>query len=74
MTKTSFTYKDSGVDIKAGEELVESIKDIVFEKKLLADDGLFIIEHSKQIDLSEFKHFQNAKSYGSSSFSYFTKI
>ncbi|NBW70906.1 MAG: phosphoribosylformylglycinamidine cyclo-ligase, partial [Bacteroidetes bacterium] len=31
MAKTSFTYKDSGVDIKAGEELVESIKDIVKE-------------------------------------------
>jgi phosphoribosylformylglycinamidine cyclo-ligase len=26
-----FTYKDSGVDIKAGEELVESIKDVVKE-------------------------------------------
>lgn len=27
----SFTYKDSGVDVKAGEELVDSIKDIVKE-------------------------------------------
>ncbi len=27
----SFTYKDSGVDIKAGEEMVESIKDVVKE-------------------------------------------
>lgn len=31
MTKKSITYKDSGVDIKAGEELVESIKDVVKE-------------------------------------------
>lgn len=31
MTKKSFTYKDSGVDIKAGEELVHSIKGIVKE-------------------------------------------
>ena len=31
MTKKTFTYKDSGVDIKAGEELVESIKDVVKE-------------------------------------------
>lgn len=29
MSKKSYTYKDSGVDIKAGEQLVESIKDIV---------------------------------------------
>lgn len=31
MAKKSFTYKDSGVDIKAGEELVNSIKGIVKE-------------------------------------------
>lgn len=31
MAKKSFTYKDSGVDIKAGEELVDSIKDVVKE-------------------------------------------
>lgn len=31
MSKKQFTYKDSGVDIKAGEELVNSIKDIVKE-------------------------------------------
>ena len=29
MTKKPFTYIDSGVDIKAGEELVHSIKDLV---------------------------------------------
>ncbi len=31
MEKKSFTYKDSGVDIKAGEELVDSIKNMVKE-------------------------------------------
>lgn len=31
MTQKKFTYKDSGVDIKAGEELVNSIKDVVKE-------------------------------------------
>lgn len=31
MTKKTFTYKDSGVDIKAGEELVDSIKGVVKE-------------------------------------------
>ncbi len=29
MSNKKFTYKDSGVDIKAGEELVSSIKDVV---------------------------------------------
>ena len=31
MQDKTFTYTDSGVDIKAGEELVNSIKDIVKE-------------------------------------------
>ncbi|WP_069132103.1 phosphoribosylformylglycinamidine cyclo-ligase [Rhodohalobacter halophilus] len=31
MSKKSFSYKDSGVDIKAGEQLVDSIKDVVKE-------------------------------------------
>lgn len=31
MSDKQFTYKDSGVDIKAGEELVNSIKDLVKE-------------------------------------------
>ena len=31
MTKKQVTYKDSGVDVKAGEELVNSIKDLVKE-------------------------------------------
>jgi len=31
VSKKKFTYKDSGVDIKAGEELVNSIKDVVKE-------------------------------------------
>ncbi|WP_138431093.1 phosphoribosylformylglycinamidine cyclo-ligase [Fodinibius saliphilus] len=31
MSKKEFTYKDAGVDIEAGEEMVESIKDVVKE-------------------------------------------
>ncbi|CAN5298825.1 phosphoribosylformylglycinamidine cyclo-ligase [soil metagenome] len=31
MSQKKFTYKDSGVDVEAGEELVNSIKDIVTE-------------------------------------------
>src|SRR5699024_11422931 len=31
MSKKKFTYKDSGVDIEAGEEMVESIKSVVKE-------------------------------------------
>lgn len=44
MSKKSFSYKDSGVDIKAGEELVDSIKDVVKEthnKNVLTNIGGF---------------------------------
>ena len=42
--KKSITYKDSGVDVKAGEELVKSIKTIVREThnvSVLSDIGGF---------------------------------
>ncbi|MCH8567712.1 MAG: phosphoribosylformylglycinamidine cyclo-ligase [Balneolales bacterium] len=42
--KKKFTYKDAGVDVKAGEELVTSIKDIVREThgvEVLSDIGGF---------------------------------
>ncbi len=44
MSKKQFTYKDSGVDIKAGEELVSSIKGVVKEthsKAVLSNIGGF---------------------------------
>lgn len=56
MSKKEFTYKSSGVDIKAGEEMVESIKGIVKEthgKEVLANIGSF--GGFFQPDLSQFK-------------------
>jgi len=44
VSKKSFSYKESGVDIKAGEELVDSIKDVVKEthnKNVLTNIGGF---------------------------------
>jgi phosphoribosylformylglycinamidine cyclo-ligase len=54
--KKSFTYKDSGVDIKAGEDLVESIKDMVKEthnNQVLSNIGGFGGLFSP--DLSDYK-------------------
>ncbi len=42
--KKSFTYKDSGVDVKAGEQLVDSIKDMVrstYRAEVIGDIGGF---------------------------------
>jgi len=48
-----------------------AISTMIFEKKILNDNGILIIEHSKQTDLSKDKFFSYAKKYGGSVFSFF---
>ncbi|MCH2489134.1 MAG: RsmD family RNA methyltransferase [Flavobacteriales bacterium] len=43
----------------------------IFQNNLLAPDGILIIEHAKQTDLSLIPRFQEARKYGSSVFSFF---
>ncbi|MEM9362336.1 MAG: 16S rRNA (guanine(966)-N(2))-methyltransferase RsmD [Bacteroidota bacterium] len=49
----------------------EKIIKLVFEQQLLLEDGLLIIEHSNQTDLSNLEHFSEARKYGGSVFSFF---
>lgn len=44
---------------------------IIFTKKWIEKEGLLIVEHAEQIDLSTIKHFTNARSYGGCVFSFF---
>ncbi|MFY0629692.1 MAG: RsmD family RNA methyltransferase [Flavobacteriaceae bacterium] len=48
-----------------------TIADIVFERKLLNDEGVLIIEHSKYMDISSHEAFSYSKKYGGSVFSFF---
>jgi 16S rRNA (guanine(966)-N(2))-methyltransferase RsmD len=48
------------------------IPQLIFEKDLLEQDGLLIIEHAKQTDLSQLEYFSNSRNYGGSVFSFFT--
>ncbi len=50
-----------------------SIADLVFEKELLLEDGVLIIEHSDQTDLSNNSYFVENRKYGGSVFSFFEK-
>ena len=53
---------------------VDSLEQLVtatFENKLLKEDGVLIIEHSKKMDLSSLEHFSEARKYGNSMFSFF---
>ena len=43
----------------------------VFERELLEDDGMMIIEHSKYTKMTELDNFSFQKGYGGSFFSFF---
>jgi len=49
----------------------QKIVDMVFEKGILNEDGMLIIEHGKKTDLSNYSNFQNARKYGGNMFSFF---
>lgn len=48
-----------------------NIANLVFEQELLLDDGLLIIEHSDQTNLSQHPKFSGQRKYGGSIFSFF---
>jgi 16S rRNA (guanine966-N2)-methyltransferase len=56
-----------GLDQATFEKLVL----LIFERNLLQDDGMMIIEHSKYTKLDHLIHFSFKKSYGGSIFSFF---
>ena len=52
-------------------EQFSKIVKTVFDNKLLQDDGLLVIEHSKHTDLSILSFYNYSKHYGGSVFSFF---
>jgi 16S rRNA (guanine(966)-N(2))-methyltransferase RsmD len=51
-----------------------TIPDLIFEKNLLKEDGIFVFEHGKDYDFSQHPHFVEHRSYGSVNFSLFKSI
>jgi 16S rRNA (guanine966-N2)-methyltransferase len=49
----------------------EKIVSLVFEREILEEDGMLIIEHSKDTKLEHMMHFSFAKTYGGTTFSFF---
>lgn len=47
------------------------ITELIFGNQLLDENGMLIIEHSKQTDLSKLNNFSNSRSYGGCVFSFF---
>jgi 16S rRNA (guanine966-N2)-methyltransferase len=56
-----------GLDQKTFEKIVS----LVFERGLLEEEGMLIIEHSKYTKMEHLPHFSFQKSYGGSFFSFF---
>ena len=48
-----------------------TIPDLIFEKGLLAEGGIFVFEHGKDHDFTQHPHFIEHRSYGSVNFSIF---
>jgi 16S rRNA G966 N2-methylase RsmD len=53
------------------EEEFLQIPNYIFDRKLLNPGGMLIIEHSKHTDLSAHSHFDNARRYGGTVFTFF---
>ena len=51
-----------------------TIPDLIFEKNLLKEGGIFAFEHGKDHDFSGHPHFMEHRQYGSVNFSLFTAV
>ncbi len=67
--KAHIIFADPPYDLSPEE--FATIPQLVFEKQLLLENGVLIIEHSKHTDLSKLEHFTNQRKYGGSVFSFF---
>ncbi|MBR5849608.1 MAG: RsmD family RNA methyltransferase [Alistipes sp.] len=62
-------FSDAPYDLEHSEEIIS----LVFEHDLLAEDGIFIFEHSKDKKFEDHPFFWQSRSYGSVQFSFFKK-
>jgi len=69
--KADIIFADPPYDFTV--EQFQKIAVLVFEKKLLTENGILIIEHSKYTSLEETPYFKNSRKYGGSVFSFFEK-
>jgi 16S rRNA (guanine966-N2)-methyltransferase len=52
---------------------IDDIPMLVFEKNMLAPEGVFVLEHTPRNDYQNHPHFLRMKNYGTTIFSYFTQ-
>lgn len=52
-------------------ENLASLPDLVFEKQVLTDDGIFVLEHPREYSFGEHPHFWQHRAYGKVNFTFF---
>lgn|SRR5574344_875941 len=52
-------------------EDLAKLPDLIFEKDLLNENGIFILEHPKEYDFSQHSHFWQHRAYGKVNFTFF---
>ena len=67
--KFDVVFADPPYDMS--QEDFERVVTLIFEKELLEDDGLIIVEHSPHTKMDHLAHFTSNRKYGSSMFSFF---
>ncbi|MDO4880748.1 MAG: RsmD family RNA methyltransferase [Capnocytophaga sp.] len=65
-----FIFADPPYEIPL--EDFQKIIQIVFERNLLTEDGILVVEHSSRVDLSENQYFESSRKYGGNMFSFFS--
>jgi 16S rRNA (guanine(966)-N(2))-methyltransferase RsmD len=67
--KFQVIFADPPYDLEGAERVV----DVVFEKQLLADEGLLVYEHSGRVDFYGHPRFCESRSYGKVQFTFFAE-
>ena len=67
--RTDIIFADPPYDMALTE--FGKIPQLVFGNRLLEQDGVLVIEHAKNMDLSSLAHFSHQRKYGGSVFSFF---
>lgn len=52
-------------------EGLDSLPDLVFERNVLTDDGIFVLEHPREYSFEEHPHFWQHRAYGKVNFTFF---
>ena len=68
---TSFDIVFADPPYHLSQEQFENIVTLIFEREILDEEGMLIVEHSKDTKLEHLENFSFAKNYGGTTFSFF---